>query len=391
MTERLYYNDSTSLDFEAQILRAETRGDRQAIWLDRSAFYPTTGGQPFDTGTLDDRRVVDVFEEDDDVVHLAEGVPFEIGSTVRGVVDWQRRFDHMQQHTGQHVLSAAFVRVRGVKTVSFHLGSDVSTIDLDREVTPADIGAAEVAANGVVWEDRLVTVRYTSAGDAAALPLRKTPSRTGTLRLVDITDWDLSACGGTHVARTGEVGLIAVSGWERFKGGLRVSFVCGGRALKHFGRLRDLTTASVRLLSVLPDDIPSGIERLLADAREQKRTAGALQTELARYKAEELAATADALGLVVATVEGDANTLKALATATAGRAPVSVVLVSTSTPALIVAARAKDGTLACDALVKTIAGQFGGRGGGKPDLAQAGGLNGSGDAILDAVRAYLRN
>ena len=202
---------------------------------------------------------------------------------VRGVVDWPRRFDHMQQHTGQHVLSAAFVRLFGVKTVSFHLGADVSTIDLAREVTPKEIAAAEDEANRIVWEDRPVTIRYATAEEAAALPLRKESTRTGTLRLIDVEGFDLSACGGTHVSRTGAIGLIAVTAWERFKGGHRLEFACGGRVLVRFRTLRDVTAAAVRALSVLPADVASGIERAAggaqgAEARVNRRSrcAGAL-------------------------------------------------------------------------------------------------------------------
>ena len=210
MTERLYYNDPSSREFDATVVRAERSGDRLAIWLDRSAFYPTTGGQPFDTGRLGALRVVDVAEDEDgDVMHLAEGIdPPAAGAAVHGVVDWPRRLDHMQQHSGQHVLSAALVRVCKAKTVSFHLGSEVSTIDLERVVTPQELAAAEDAANQVVWDDRPVSISYRDAEAAADLPLRKPSLRSGTLRLIDIENWDLSACGGTHVARTGEIGRI---------------------------------------------------------------------------------------------------------------------------------------------------------------------------------------
>src|SRR5262249_52060133 len=160
-------------------------------------------------------------------------------------VDWARRFDHMQQHTGQHVLSAAFERLFHIRTVSFHMGAEASTIDLAREATPAEIAAAEDNANRVVWEDRPVAIRYASAEEAAKMPLRKEPVRGGTLRLIDVADFDLSACGGTHVARTGAIGVIVVSRWERFKGGQRVEFLCGGRALRAYRLLRDAATASV--------------------------------------------------------------------------------------------------------------------------------------------------
>src|SRR4029453_1383732 len=160
------------------------------------------------------------------------------GVQVAGAVDATRRLDHRQQHSGQHVLSAAFVRTAKVATLSFHLGSAVSTIDLAREVTPAEIAAAEDAANAVILEHRPVTIRFVSGEEAAALPLGKEPKRTGELRIIEIADWDVSACGGTHVAHTGEIGPIAVRGWERFKGGTRLEFVCGGRPRASLPRRR---------------------------------------------------------------------------------------------------------------------------------------------------------
>ena len=397
MTDRLYYRDPYLRTFDATVQRVEPRGDRWFVTLDRTAFYPTSGGQPFDIGTLADRRVVEVVDEEDGTIshHLearADGAPPAVGATVHGEIDWARRFDHMQQHTGQHVLSAAIVKVCGTRTVSFHLGAAVSTIDLDRELSPAEIAAAETEANRVVWEDRLVAIRFVTAEEAAALPLRKEPARGGTLRLIEVEGFDLSACGGTHVARSGAIGIIAVASWERFKGGQRVEFLCGGRALGRWRSLRDTSAASVRLLSVLPEEIPATVERMQADARDQKRASAALQTELARFRAGELAAAAERINeipTVLRAVDGDANGLKALASAVTAVPGYAVILVSTARPALVVAARSSDVAVSAQQIIATLTGRFGGRGGGKPELAQAGGLDASADDILAAARAAL--
>jgi alanyl-tRNA synthetase len=410
MTDRLYYTDPYLREFDATIHRVAERVGRVSIELDRTAFYPTSGGQPFDTGTLGPYKVVDVFDEDDGTVWhtVAAGPPIpnpqspipgaEPGQSVRGAIDWPRRFDHMQQHTGQHVLSAAFERLFGVRTLSFHLGADVSTIDLARETTPAEIAKAEDAANAVVWEDRPVAIRFASAEEAAKMPLRKEPMRGGTLRLIDVEGFDLSACGGTHVARTGGIGVIAVARWERFKGGQRLEFVCGGRALRAYRSLRDATTASVRLLSVLPQDLPASIERLQADAKEQKRAMIGLQNDLARHRAGEIAASAEKVRLkpdttdardvrlVARAIDGDANVLKSLAAAIASEPGFIVVIVSTSSPALVVVARSADVTVASQKVLAALTAKFGGRGGGKPELAQGGGLTGTADEILAAAR-----
>ena len=392
-TQRLYYNAPETRSFEATVLRVEPRGEHTSVWLDQTAFYPTSGGQPFDTGVLGSARVVGVEEDEQgDVVHLVGlGAP-TVGTAVHGAIDWVRRFDHMQQHTGQHVLSAVLERTFGARTVGFHLGSESSTIDLDRELTPAQLAQAEGEASRIVWSDVPVTIRYASEEEARQLPLRKEPARTGTLRLIEIEGADLSACGGTHVGRTGAIGQVAVASWERFKGGQRVEFLCGGRSLRRFRDLRDASAASIRLLSVLPGELPDAIARLQAELKEQKRLLTAAQADLAKYEAAALAASAEALPTaraVLQIVDGDAGRLKALASALAAHDRIVAVHVSRATPALAVAARGADVTVSCQELIGGLLKAFGGRGGGKPDLAQCGGLNAAPEAIVSAARAFL--
>jgi alanyl-tRNA synthetase len=397
MTDRIYYTDPYATDFDATVLSVEPLpGDgpkRTGVRLDRTAFYPTSGGQPFDVGTLGGAAVIDVLDQDDgSIVHVVEG---EVAAgAVHGRIDWGRRFDHMQQHTGQHVLSAAFDRLLHVRTESFHLGAASSTIDLAREVSPADIAQAESAANRVVWEDRPVTIRFVEAAEAASLGLRKPSAREGLLRIIDVQDFDVSACGGTHVARTGAIGIISVSAWERFRGGTRVEFVCGGRALQAFRGLRDSMSAGIRLLSVLPSELPAGIERLQTEARESRRQLKALQLRLADHEAAALADAAEPLGsarVVIQSLEGwDANGLKAIAGAIAARAGHTAVLFSAPAPAAIVIARAADVRLDSAAILKQLTALFGGKGGGKPELAQGGGLQGSGSELSDAARQIVK-
>jgi alanyl-tRNA synthetase len=405
MTDRLYYRDPYLREFDATVSRVDRRDGRLLVTLDRTAFYPTSGGQPFDTGRLGSMRVTDVVDEEDgSITHVVEpGTPNpEPGESIRGDIDWERRFDHMQQHSGQHVLSAAFDKLFGVRTVSFHLGAAVSTIDLAREMSPAEIAAAEGEANRIVWEDRPVAIRFADAEEAARLPLRKESVRGGTLRLIEVEGFDLSACGGTHVARTGGIGVIAVASWERFKGGQRLEFLCGGRALSGYRMLRDAMTASVRLLSVLPPELPAAIERLQADARDQKRALTGLQNDLAKYHAEELAASAGEVvlqgtsadggrrcRLVARAIDADANGLKGLAAAIAAKPGYLVVLVSTSMPALVVIARSSNVDVSAQQLLAKLVSQFGGRGGGRREMSQGGGLSATADAILDAVRTQI--
>jgi len=396
LTERIYYTDPYAAEFDATIVDIEAwsveHPERRGVVLDRTAFYPTSGGQPFDIGALGSARVIEVVDRPDgSILHVVEG-DLERG-VVRGRIDWSRRFDHMQQHTGQHVLSAAFDRLVRVRTESFHLGSISSTIDLARAVSADEIARAESEANRIVWEDRPVTIRFAESADAVNLPLRKESAREGVLRLIDIEGFDVSACGGTHVARTGAIGIIAVAGSERFRGGTRLEFVCGGRALGAYRALRDSMAASIRLLSVVPGDLPSGIERLQTESRELKRQVKDLQGRLALHEAAALADRAEVHGaakLVVGALEGwDASSLKAIATAIAARPGYVALLMSVPSPSTVVIARAPDVPVDCAAVLRQLTTTYGGKGGGRPDLAQGGGLHGGGEELVRAARRLL--
>jgi len=389
MTERLYYQEPQRRTFDAVVTRVLERDGRPAVHLDRTAFYPTSGGQPFDTGRLGDVDVVDTIDEDEDIVHVLSA-PLADRAAVRGDINWARRFDHMQQHTGQHVLSAAFDRLFDNRTMSFHMGADTSTIDLAREMSGADVERAVDEANSVVWDDRAVTIRTVSPEEAAQLPLRKEPGRSGPLRLIDVADFDLSACGGTHVARTGEIGIIAVSATERFRGGSRITFVCGGRALRAFRLQRDAIAGSIKHLSVAPSELPSTIERLQQDLKQSRKDIARVQQSLAVHEAARLLDEAPSLAgvrVVAQTLDGwDAAGLRAIATALTAHANVAAVLVSATQPAAAAVARSADVALDSNALLRTLMTTFGGRGGGKADLAQGAGLTGDVAAVIDAAR-----
>jgi len=426
MTLRLYYSAPWQQRFDATVVAVEERDGAMRVSLDRTAFYPTSGGQPHDTGTLGDARVVDVIDEADlderpdavrgerpaaritegeqgqpgagdvpaRIIHVIDG-RLEVGARVAGEIDWARRFDHMQQHTGQHVLSAALHHLYGVRTVSFHLGAEVSTIDLARELTPAEVTGAAAEANRIVWEDRAVTIRFASSEEAGRLPLRKEPVKSGRLRLIDVEGFDLSACGGTHVSRTGAIGVIAVRAWERFKGGTRLTFVCGGRALRTFEELRDVVEASARPLTVHPRDLPATVERLLEERKARQREHRALTERLAEHEGTRLAARAEVLGdcrvVLAALADQDANGLKTAAGASMRAGAHGAVLVTASRPVLIVVARAAEGVRGIDAgaIVKALSDRFGGKGGGRPDLGQGGGLDADPDTVLAAARAIV--
>jgi len=392
MTTRLYYTDSMQQTFASRVVRCDADGAQSRVVLESTAFYPTSGGQPFDLGVLGDATVCDVVDDEEQgVVHVVDR-PLAVGETVVGRIDWTRRFDHMQQHTGQHILSAAFDRTCGVRTESFHLGTTSCTIDLAREVTAVEIAAAEALACQVVWEDREVTVRFATEAEAAAMPLRKESLRSGTLRLIDVTDFDLSACGGTHMPRTGMVGMIAVAGWERFKGGSRIEFVCGGRALASHGRLRDQVTALVRQLTVAPHELADAVERLHTENRAVQKSVRALQEALATHLAATLVAQAEDVGsfkrVIVEQPGWDAAALKTLAASIVVHPGLVAVVTGSGTPAPLVVARAADLAFDAGACVKQITAALGGRGGGRSELAQ--GAAGDASQILALARESVR-
>jgi alanyl-tRNA synthetase len=393
MANRLYYQDPKRLEFDAVVTGVTRLDGRPAVALDATAFYPTSGGQPFDTGTLGDARVVDVVEaETGEIWHVLDR-EIEAGRSVHGVVDRDRRLDHMQQHTGQHILSAAFDHLHHARTVGFHLGAVVSTVDLAIDLAPGQVASAEAEANRIVWEDRPVAIRFVSSEEAATLPLRKEPERGGVLRLIDVESYDLSACGGTHVGRTGEVGLIAAVSAERLRGGTRLEFVCGGRALRSFHQFRDAVAGCIRHVSVAPDELPAAVERLQAESKDQHKIVRDLQERLAGYEAAALAAAAEEVGgirQVVQAFEGrDQNELRTMALAICGAPGCRVALFSTTSPYVAVLARSKDGRADCARALKALMATFGGRGGGRPDMAQAGGLAGDLSQILAAARVEL--
>ena len=401
MTTRIYYTESYRTSFDATVVATDAVDGRTHVILDQTAFYPTSGGQPFDTGTLGGAAVSDVIDrEDGEIAHVIDNAGHHfsgaaVGDVVQGTIDWARRFEHMQQHTGQHVLSAAFDRLFSARTESFHLGTASATIDLGREVTPAQITKAEDEANRIVWEDRPVTIRFASAEEAAAMPLRKESARTGPLRLIDIADFDLSACGGTHVSRTGGIGVIAIGGWEKFRTGTRVEFLCGGRALARFSHWRDSWSAVQKHLSVAPHEMAAAIERLQDESKGLQRNLRGMQEQLAVQEAAALVARGAREGsrvVIAEAIDGwDAQGLKAMAVAAAAAEPAAAIaLFTTASPALVVIARGANGGIDAGAVLKALAAKFGGKGGGKPDLAQGGGLTASSAQLVEEARALLR-
>ncbi len=384
-TERLYYTDCYLREFRARVVEASS--DRRRIYLDRTAFYPTSGGQPHDTGWMDGAPVVDVVDEGERIAHVT-AAPVETGEFMCRI-DWDRRFDHMQQHTGQHVLSAVLLERFGIPTVSFHLGAESATIDVAAALEPEQVREAERRANEVVTENRPVRIGFESADQA--LELRRPSERRGLLRLVTIEGLDRSACGGTHVRATGEIGPILIRKLERVRGHIRLEFLCGMRAVRRARADYEALDAIARSLSCGLDETPA----LVAAQKERLETAEKLRrklaSELAERQGRELyrGTAPDASGMrrlvrwmPSGTVDEE---LRALARGVTSESKAIFVTLIEEPPSVLLAVSADAGVHAGDALRAALH-TVGGRGGGNARLAQ-GSL--SGKAALESLAELL--
>jgi alanyl-tRNA synthetase len=377
VTERLYYSDSHLIEFEARVVDVTDRvSGWTAVVLDQTAFYPTGGGQPSDTGTLNGSRVVECIDDGDNgVLHVVQGAAPVRDSVVRGRVDWARRLDHIQQHTGQHILSQAFVKLFNAPTKGFRVMDASCEIDVElKNPTTEIIERAVELANNVIWEDRSITILNVTSEQAAELSLRKEPAREGELRLIEIEGFDLTPCGGTHAYRTGEVGMIAVRSWERAKGLTRMEFVAGTRALADYRKANKSAREMAALFSTGRDDAPQLAAQMVEENKELHRRVRMLEEVAAGVEAEKLLASAEA-GIVVQVFEGrDAESLKKLAHALMTK-PGTVALLGSrdKDTARLVFARSSDAPGDMSMLMREACTMLDGRGGGKPEMAQGGG------------------
>jgi len=385
-TERLYYSDSYLTRFRATVRHRSDDGRR--VVLDRTAFYPTSGGQPFDTGRLGGRAVTDVVDDGETIAHLLDAPLLE--DEVEGIVDWPRRLDHMRQHTGQHLLSAVLAELFGYQTVSVHFGAEYATLDLDApQLTPDQLREAERRANAVVMENRPVSVSFEDAASVAGL--RKASDRSGTLRVVTIADLDRSACGGTHVRATGEIGPILIRGAERARKQVRLEFRCGLRAIGRARRDLELLAGMAASASAGIDEVGALFEKQrveLAGVVSERRR---LEAALHGYRAGELyhQAAPDAAGrrtIVLRDPPGGAEALRGIAQAMTGLGNALFVGTTTTPPTIVVAAAADSGVDAGQRL-KPLLAQAGGRGGGSARIAQ--GTAPSMDQLDSVVAALL--
>ena len=370
MTQRLYYLDSHLRTFEASVVERADEGRR--VYLDRTAFYPTSGGQLHDTGRLEGIEVADVVDEDERVAHILVE-PLTSGPIVRGELNWPRRLDHMQQHTGQHLLSAVLADLWDYPTTSVHLRELTSTLDLDTaQLTSEQVAQAEERANEVIAENRPVTIAFEDAGSATGL--RKPSSRSGAIRIVSIEGLDRSACGGTHVRATGAIGALVVRKVERVRKGVRLEFLCGLRAIRRSRLEFNVLSNLAAELSSSVEELPRVVANQRADVKALSASKRELEADLSRYRAQELYASAqpDPAGIRRATVRlanGGLDELRGLALAFAGF-PRAVFIGATESPPSVLLSAAPDSGIDAASVLKQTVSNAGGRGGGSSTMAQ---------------------
>jgi alanyl-tRNA synthetase len=386
-TKRLYFEDPYRTEFEAKVVKRMTYKGAPALILDQTCFYPESGGQPADRGTIDRVEVVHAVEEDDQILHL---IKKEVSSDkVVGKIDWERRFDHMQQHAGQHILSQSFYELLQAATRSFHLGEEVSTVEIDlREVRDEDVERVEKRANARMFEDREIKTYFIDEKEVERIPLRRPPQKTGRLRIVEVADYDYSACGGTHPKRTGEVGLIKILRWERIRDNIRFEFICGRRALDDYiWKNRSLRELSNRL-TAHERDVLDSVEKLFADLKSEKRKNRKLQEKLLQYEAREIIRKTEGKIIKNIYTERSREEIKHLALNII-RAGECVVLygVKDERGVHLVLARSDAADIDLRELIPELSSLIKGKGGGRPSLVEVAGENA--DALQHALdKAY---
>ncbi|MFT9847056.1 alanyl-tRNA editing protein [Aneurinibacillus sp. REN35] len=390
----LYYNDPYIKQFTARILhQAQDSDGRWYAVLNQTAFYPTGGGQPCDTGLLGDVAVTDVEEVEGEVRHyLANQLP-DTPSDITGTIDWTRRFDHMQQHTGQHILSAAFEELFAAATIGFHMGQESVTIDLAiDELTQGAADQAEERANQIVFENRNITAHFVEPQELEALPLRKRPSVTENIRIVTVENFDYSPCGGTHPTRTGEVGPIIILGWERYKGQIRLTFICGARTVRACKEKHLILRELSRLLSSAEENLSKQAERILASQKENERALRDMREQLLAVEAKTLleqAAQKGSIQLVANVLSGRTiqEMQKLARLITEQEASSLVLLVATKGERVqFICARGDHPLISANELTKAALPYINGKGGGNPKMAQGGGQT---ERSAEEVLAHL--
>lgn len=389
--KRLYFDDPYRTEFEAEVLERLTHDKSPALVLDQTCFYPESGGQPADRGTINGIGVIHVLEEGDRILHLLKS---EVSSEkVIGRIDWQRRFDHMQQHAGQHILSQSFYELFQAETLSFHLGEEISTVEIDlSKIKEEEVEKVEKRANTIVFKDREIKSYFISDDQVEKIPLRRPPKKKGLLRIIEVEDYDYSACGGTHPRRTGEVGLIKVLKWERIRDNIRFEFVCGQRTLEDYiWKSRDLRQLSTRL-TAHEREVFGSVEKLFADLKGEKRKTRKLWEQIIQYEAKEIIQEAKEKIIKNIFTEGSREDLRFLALNIIKKAEFVVLYgLKDEKGSHLVLARSDVFDIDLRELVSELSSIIKGRGGGSPSLVEiAGEETGSLPQALDNAYDFVK-
>lgn len=380
MSERLYYQDQYTRLFRSNIIERTESNHHPAVVLEGTYFYPTSGGQPYDTGMIEGIKVLDVVirHSDGAIMHVLETTVES--DDVRAEIDWNRRFDHMQQHTGQHILSQSFSRELGAETLSFHLGADTSTIDLEiPQLDDKGVDSVEQVANQIVWDNRPVEIRMVKRAEASSLHLRKQPPNDGDyLRIVDIMDFDMSACGGTHVTGTGEVGTIKITKIERHRGAVRVEFVCGGRALVDYRNKNKVIKKLSALFTTGYRELEEAVERMQSETTSYRRQLKKSKKDLINYQVDEILRntqrTGEVLFVIEVFVDRDPAELRLMANQFAMNPGTVALLGLVGNKVHLIFARNQSAVGNMNELIKQAFTNLGsGSGGGSPTFAQGSG------------------
>ncbi len=383
MTERLYYNDTYLREFEASVCECIEKDGKWHVRLNRSAFYPTSGGQPFDTGTLGDAHVTDVYVDDNNEVWHVTDAPLAEGLVLRGVIDWERRFDHMQQHAGEHMLANAAYRLIGGGTIGLHLGIDVSTIDMTlpegrTRISEDEIKALEDDVNFRIQKNVPIKQWFPESTELMSLPLRKAPTVSENVRIVQIGELEYCACGGTHPASAGEIGLFKIVDARPSRGKLRIAFVCGKRAFELLRTNYDILHNTADMLSTSVEKLPEIVRSMDEEVKKLAREIGQLRRDILISNADtyikKAIENANGVRIVAEIVEGDVSSARELATHIVENPRMAAVIgVRSASNVSFIVCRSSDTDLACGAALSAAAKKCGGKGGGRPDFAQGGG------------------
>lgn len=373
MKKLLYYVDAMQKEFTANVVKTGKEADRSYIVLDNTAFYPTGGGQPHDTGWINTIEIIDVEKVEDEIRHYSHEEVENISGEITGKLNWTRRFDHMQQHAGQHILTAAFVELLNIPTVSFHLGTDLVTIDLDvADVTEEQLQAVENRANDIILENRTIETKWVTKDELAQYNLRKDVKVEEDIRLVIIPDFDYNGCGGTHPTSTGQVGLLKILATEKIKQQIRIHFICGNRVRKQLAMRKQVLTDVARQLSVPEENAAEALRKFAQTAKATEKSLAELQDELLIFEAKELAKQSIPIAYFT---NRSIQQLQKLARFITQENPAAIALLVADNGEKLqfVAARGSEQTQSMKAISTAVLPLINGKGGGNDALVQGGG------------------